>query len=111
MAESAKHQNPRAQSAVAYNAKTGVSIVDFVTWPVDAKFVEYNVFRFERHPRKGIVGYQYAVRDYQDKKTFFKNLETLRKQSIKTMTEEGVVIQSAATDRKAALNSTGTSQR
>jgi hypothetical protein len=111
MAESVKHQNPRAQSAMSYNAKTGVSIIDFVTWPVDAKFVEYNVFRFERHPSKGIIGYQYAVRDYKDKKTFFKNLEALRKQSIKTMMEEGVITQPAATDRIAELNSAGTSQR
>jgi hypothetical protein len=110
MAESIKHQNPRAQSAMAYDPKTGVAIIDFVTWPVDAKFIEYNVFKFERHPEKGIVGYQYAVRDYNDKRTFFKNLEALRKQSLKTMSVEGVVVHSAATN-KAALNSTNTAQR
>jgi hypothetical protein len=95
---------------MAYDPKTGVAVIDFVTWPVDAKFIEYNVFKFERHAEKGIVGYQYAVRDYNDKKTFFKNLEALRKQSLKTMSDKGVVIPSA-TDREAALNSTGVTQR
>lgn len=111
MSQSIKHQNPRAQSSMTYDAQKGIAMLDFVTWPVDARFIEYNVFKFERDESKGIVGYQYAVRDYDDKKAFFANLETLRKQSLKTMSEEGVVVQSAAPSRETASTSSETSHR
>src|SRR5262249_9678018 len=61
-----KQQNPAAQSAMIQNPKTGEVIVDFVTWPSDTAFVEFNIFRYSRNPRGGLIAQQYALREYKD---------------------------------------------
>jgi uncharacterized membrane protein len=43
-----KQQNPAAQSSVIENPATGDVIVDFVMWPANRAFVEFNVFRYAR---------------------------------------------------------------
>jgi hypothetical protein len=40
-----------AQSAIIQNPKTGEVIVDFVTWPADNAFVEFNIFKYSRGRR------------------------------------------------------------
>ena len=49
-------------------------IVDFVTWPADPAFVEFNIFKYTRKPGGGLVAQQYALRDYQDTTGFLRSL-------------------------------------
>jgi hypothetical protein len=69
-----KQQNPAAQSATIENPTTGEVIVDFVTWPADRTFVEFNIFKYTRRPGGGLVAQQYAVREYQDTTGFLRGL-------------------------------------
>ena len=98
MAQLLKKQNPDAQSAIAGNPKTGAVVLDFVTWPPDHSFVEFNVFKIEKQEPHGIVAEQYAVRDYKDVIAFLKNLKPLRTKLRTAMIEDGLT-QNEATEQ------------
>jgi hypothetical protein len=87
-----KQQNPRAPVAVITNAKTGDMIVDFVTWPQDASFCEFNVFRYSKKPGGGLVAQQYALREYKDQEGFLKGLKPVRQRLVRLMSEEGIKV-------------------
>ncbi len=110
MGEMVQAQNPRARSYVGFDPQTGEATIDFVTWPIDNKFVEFNLFKFKRDGANGIVAHQYAVRDYNDKNLFVKNLQQLRKESYKTMMQEGLVIEDAKGEAEVKSNTSARSQ-
>ena len=85
-----KQQNPQAQHAVIENPKTGEVVVDFVTWPADQSFVEFNVFKYAKRAGGGLVAHQYALRDYQDPRAFMSGLKPVRTRLVKLMTEGGL---------------------
>jgi hypothetical protein len=85
-----KQQNPKAQHAVIENPKTGEIVVDFVTWPADESFVEFNVFKYGRSEGGGLVAEQYALRDYKDPRRFLQGLKPVRTRLVKLMTEGGL---------------------
>ena len=85
-----KQQNPAAQSAVIENPTTGEVIVDFVTWPADQAFVEFNIFKYARRPGGGLVAHQYALRDYRDTTGFLKGLRPVRDRLVGLMAKEGL---------------------
>lgn len=85
-----KQQNPAAQSAMIENPATGEVIVDFVTWPADRAFVEFNIFKYARKPGGGLVAQQYALRDYQDTTGFLKSLRPVRERLVGLMAKEGL---------------------
>jgi hypothetical protein len=85
-----KQQNPAAQSAMIENPATGEVIVDFVTWPADRAFVEFNVFKYARKPGGGLVAQQYALRDYQDTTGFLRSLRPVRERLVGLMAKEGL---------------------
>ena len=85
-----KQQNPGAQSDMIQNRKTGDVIIDFVTWPPDNAFVEFNIFRYSRKEGGGLVAQQYALREYQDTAAFLKALKTLRTRLIDLMAKGGL---------------------
>lgn len=89
-----KQQNPAAQSAVIENPATGEVIVDFVTWPADRAFVEFNVFKYARKPGGGLVAHQYALREYQDTTGFLRGLAPLRERLVGRMAREGLRVAS-----------------
>ena len=63
MAKTIKAANPLAQSRVITNEASQEALIDFVTWPPDGKFMEFNVFRYVRSPDgKAIVSLQLAYR-------------------------------------------------
>lgn len=63
LAQKVKASNPKAQSGVITNKDKTEAIVDFVTWPPDAKFMEFNVFRYVRsQDGKALVSLQLAHR-------------------------------------------------
>ena len=85
-----RQQNPGAQSAIIQNPKTGEVIVDFVTWPADNAFVEFNIFKYSRAEGGGLIAQQYALREYQDSAAFLKSLKPLRTRLVELMAKGGL---------------------
>lgn len=100
MAEMLKKQNPDAQSAILQNQKTGDVMIDFVTWPADSAFVEFNVFKFTKREGGGIVAQQYAIREYKQQSEFLKNLKALREKVIQAMGKDGLTMNKPGTSEK-----------
>jgi hypothetical protein len=69
-----KKQNPDAQGEVVYNSTLDEAIVDFVTWPKDQSYVEFNVWKYTKAHAGGLVAIQYAERVTSDFEAFFKKL-------------------------------------
>lgn len=80
-----KQANPDAQSAVIENPQTGDVIIDFVTWPSNHAFVEFNVFLYSKKSGGGLLAKQYAVRAYGDPTEFLKKLKTERTRLVELM--------------------------
>jgi hypothetical protein len=87
-----KQHNPVAQTAIIHNAEANVAIIDFITWPPDVSFVEFNVFRIEKSGAGGLIAYQYAVREYKDPREFMTGLSSLRQRLQMEMITRGLVV-------------------
>jgi hypothetical protein len=87
-----KQHNPAAQTAIVHNADANVAIIDFVTWPPNLSFVEFNVFRIETSGAGGLIAYQYAVRDYKNPREFMTGLSSLRQRLQMEMITKGLVV-------------------
>jgi hypothetical protein len=58
-----KQTNPKAQSRVLVNERASEAILDFLTWPPDGKFMEFNVFRYVKSTDgRAVVSLQLAYR-------------------------------------------------
>jgi hypothetical protein len=90
MAKRATELNADAQGRVTENNETGEAVVDFLAWPEDKSFVEFNVFRYRKAEQGGLVAEQYAVREYKDPETFVKNLKPIRERLVKEMLKNGL---------------------
>ncbi len=56
-------RDPSARFAMIENPTTGEVIIDFLTGEPSSELVEFNVFKYARHPSgKGIVAFQFAER-------------------------------------------------
>lgn len=86
-----KKQNPTAGSQLQENSKTGEVMLDFVTWPENKSYVEFDVFKFHKLPGGGIVGEQFAQRAYavDEQKALLDGLEALKKRVLPMMAENG----------------------
>jgi len=63
MAQIIKSTNPQAQSRVIANKKTNEALIDFLTWPPDLEYMEFNVFRYTKSTDgKALVSLQLAYR-------------------------------------------------
>lgn len=86
-----KKQNPGAKAAMIINPKTSDAIVDFITWPEDTSFAEFNVMKYSKFSGGGLVMQQYALRAYgDDVMPFMKNLKSLRTGLVDKMASEGI---------------------
>lgn len=57
--------NPQAQAVVATNETRTEGLTDFLTWPADGSFLEFNVFRYAKPAgATGILSFQAAHRFY-----------------------------------------------
>ncbi len=58
-----RRRDPAARFAMIENPTTGEVIIDFLTGEPSSDVVEFNVFKYARHPSgKGIVAFQFAER-------------------------------------------------
>lgn len=85
-----KQQNPDAPSAIIRNPSTGEVIVDFITWPPDRAFTEFNLFRYGKRDGGGVVAQQYALRHYGDAGEFLRGLKAERTRLVELMAKEGL---------------------
>jgi len=85
-----EEKNPKADAHLKQNEETGETVIDFIVWPEDKSFVEFNVFKFKKDEKGGIASEQYAVREYKDPENFVRELEPLRERLIEQMTSEGL---------------------
>jgi len=92
LAELVKADNPLSSSAVRYNENKQIAIIDFITWPRDVSYVEFNIFRVEKNGNNDLTVYQYAEREYDEPKKFLLALKDLRSQTIREMTDRGLTI-------------------
>ena len=85
-----KKQNPEAPSSIIQHPATGEVIVDFITWPPDRAFTEFNLFRYGKRDGGGVVAQQYALRAYGDAGDFLRGLKAERKRLVELMAKEGL---------------------
>jgi len=86
-----RQRNPQSRVGLIENPTTGEVIVDFLMWPEDASFVEFNIFRYHNKTTGGIVAEQYALRAYGDANEFFSTLKADRERLINLMASGGLV--------------------
>jgi hypothetical protein len=82
-----KKQYPNSPSSVIQNPTTGEVIVDFVVWPPDGSFVEFDVFKYQKRAEGGLIAQQYALREYQDVEGFLKGLRPVRERLVELMAD------------------------
>ncbi|MEX1117224.1 MAG: hypothetical protein WEB60_00380 [Terrimicrobiaceae bacterium] len=85
-----RENNPDAKSILVENPKTGDVIIDFITWPRDQSFVEFNIFRYSKKGG-GLQMEQYAQRAYgNDVREFLIKLKTERQRLVNVMAKRGL---------------------
>ena len=65
-------------------------IVDFIAWPPDRAFTEFNLFRYGKRDGGGVVAQQYAIRVYGDATTFLRGLKAERVRLLNAMAKDGL---------------------
>ena len=96
MAQLLAKQNPEFRNAIVRNPKTGDVMIDFIMWPENNKFVEFNVFIFRKKEAGGVAAQQYAVRAYDKQADFMKDLKSLRDKLCPLMGKDGLTLHEAA---------------
>ncbi len=92
MLNTLKQHNPKAGAQLQANDKTGEVVLDFVTWPEDKSYVEFDAFKFHRMEGGGIIGEQFAQRAYsaEDQIKLLDNLAELKKRVLPELAERGL---------------------
>jgi hypothetical protein len=85
-----KQRYPGAPFAILENPSIGDVIVDFIAWPDDRAFTEFNLFRYGRRDGGGVVAQQYALRVYGDASDFLRGLKAERPRLIDAMAKGGL---------------------
>jgi hypothetical protein len=62
--------NPQFKAQVLVNTKTGIAGVDFLMWPADESYGEFNSWKFVPAREHALYSYQYARRGYAHTPTF-----------------------------------------
>jgi len=92
-----KEKYPQSPSSIIENPKTGDVIIDFVVWPADGSFVEFNIFKYSKQAGGGLRAEQYALREYDETEEFLRGLRPVRERLVELMASGGLKL-----DEKAA---------
>ena len=85
-----EEKNPKADAHLKQNEETGETVIDFVVWPEDKSFVEFNVFKFHKNEEGGVASEQYGVREYKEPEKFIQELAPLRERLVEQMNSDGL---------------------
>jgi hypothetical protein len=84
-----KQKNPLARAALHTSSDGKKSMVDFVTWDLDAEITEFNVFLYQVGPDgNSVLAQQYAERVY-GKEEGFEFLRELKDRRMKMLADVG----------------------
>jgi len=80
LAQALEQQNPLARYAIMHSPDGKRTCIDFLTWDLNAKVTEFNVFIFRLDcSGTAVISQQFAMRDYgDDRLDFMKRLKDLR---------------------------------
>ncbi len=85
-----RENNPDAKSIMVENPKNGDVVIDFITWPRDQSFVEFNIFRYTKKSG-GLLMEQYSQRAYgDDVREFLIKLKSERQRLVNLMAKSGL---------------------
>jgi len=87
-----KAQNPQSRNRVIENSETGEVLLDFITWPENCEYVEFNIFKFAKKKGRGVIAFQYALRKYGDSTAFLTDLKGTRIRLVNMMATDGFKI-------------------
>ena len=63
MAQLVKARNSKALARLEVNEQTSEAILDYLTWPLDIKFLEFNVFRYAKSAdEQSVISLQFGYR-------------------------------------------------
>lgn len=88
-----RNQNPPVHSAILENKKTGEIIVDYIGSPADRKFVEFNLYRYSRNPKGGVIAQRYALRHYENISDFAEAFKSERQRLVRMMAARGLTVE------------------
>lgn len=88
-----KRDFPQAHAGVLHNKTTGEVIIDFITWPADRKYVQFDVLRYSRNPKGGVIAQQYALRRYEFAPDFVAAFKSERHRLVNQMATHGLTVQ------------------
>ena len=84
-------RDPPANYELLANDNNGEVVLDFIVWPEDLSYAEFDVFRYQKQEGGGLVSHQYALRAYGDEKEkFISGMDGNERQLIAAMVEKGV---------------------
>lgn len=81
---------PGAPTNMFDNPESEDAIIEFVVDAPDESFVEYNLFKYAKDPKGGVIAQQYALRTYGDKEKFLKHLKSVRQSLLDEMATTGL---------------------
>ena len=89
LVQALKQKNPLAKAAIHTSPDGKRSMVDFVTWDIEAEVTEFNVFIYQLTPDgQGVLAQQYAERAY-GKEEGLELLRELKERRPKLLAEVG----------------------
>ncbi len=75
-----QQRKPPANFELLENETSDDVLLDFIIWPEDGSFAEFNIFLYRPTQDNGLVMYQYALRAYgDDAEEFIKSLQADRR--------------------------------
>ncbi len=92
MAKRLKETNADAPFSIMEQEDDDAVIIDFVTWPEDGSFVEFNIFKYRKRPEGGLIAEQYALRAYENSEEFLSLLRPLRERLVDVMATTGLEV-------------------
>ena len=92
--ETVSESYPGAPTNMVEKPDVDEAIIEFVVESPDGAsaeaFVEYNLFKYVKDPKGGVVAQQYALRTYDDKAKFLTHLKEIRQGLIDEMAATGL---------------------
>lgn len=91
-------KNPEIPKELHENRKKNEVVLEFIIWPSDgpmknAKFVEYNIFKYSLGEERGVVAQQYALRAYDDIDGFLRQLRPVKQRVLQEMEATGLKLE------------------
>lgn len=82
-----KKVNPKYNFQILSNSKTGEAGIDFMVWPEDESFAEFNTWKFVQAEEGWLYSYQFCYRSYSEDTTWQDFVEFMKNDKQKVVVE------------------------